>query len=71
MTDPKYTVDGYLSRPLTEGSTRKGGTNPAMSQIPIRPPAPSPIRPGSSQGGGNPGGGQGPQASNGTNRGQS
>jgi len=31
------------TRPLTEGYIQKGGQNPAISKIKVRPPAPRPI----------------------------
>jgi hypothetical protein len=39
------TQDGYVNSPLLEGYENKGGLNPAVSQVTVRPPAPPPSNP--------------------------
>ena len=44
------TRDGYVNSPLLEGHVNKGGLNPPVSQVTVRPPAPPPSNPPVSQG---------------------
>jgi hypothetical protein len=38
-------MDGYTTQPLTEGYIRKGGMNPPVSQIQVRPAPPASMHP--------------------------
>lgn len=45
MNDPQPGAFDYLLEPLRGGTVRKGGSNPPISQITVRPPDPPPLRP--------------------------
>ena len=47
MTEKRPTLaqDGYSKTLLTEGYTRKGGSNSSVSQVQTRPPGPAPMKP--------------------------
>lgn len=38
-------MHGFSRQALREGPVRKGGINPAVSQVQTRPPPPAPLRP--------------------------